>query len=143
VSERPASERRISQRRATDRLARDRRSDQGDRAAGPRQISLVLPHGMGLPLQTRLFKELGLTRVDLHSARGFMGTDPGAVFGRIERDVLQVVVDEERAAEVFEWLYREAHVAEQEGRFLYVARLARATPHRLPEAVPLEVRKVT
>ena len=103
-----------------------------------RQISCVLPHGLGLPLQNRLFRELGLTRVDLHSARGFMGADPRGLFNRIERDVLQVVVEEERADEVFEWLYREGHVADQEGRFLYVARVARATAFELPEGVPME-----
>ena len=107
-------------------------------AGQPRQITSVLPHGMGLPLQERLFHELGLTRMELHSARGFMGSDPERLLNRIERDVLQVIVDEDRADEVFEWLYREAHVADQEGRFLYVARLGRATPYALPEEVPLE-----
>jgi hypothetical protein len=108
------------------------------RAGQPRQICCVLPRGQGLPLQSRLFNELGLTRVELHSARGFMGSDPERLFSRIERDVLQVVVNEERADEVFEWLYHEAHVADQEGRFLYVARLARATPFALPGGIPLE-----
>ena len=104
----------------------------------PRQISCVMPHGLGLPLQRRLFHELGLTRVELHSARGFMGSDPEHLFSRIERDVLQVVVEAERADEVFEWLYHEARVADQEGRFLYVARLARATPYELPKGIPME-----
>ena len=110
-------------------------------AAGqPRQITSVLPHGMGPPLQERLFEEFGLTRVELHTARGFMGSDPERLLNRIERDVLQVIVDEDRADEVFEWLYHEAHVADQEGRFLYVAKLGRATPYALPENVPLEAR---
>ena len=110
------------------------------RPGPPRQITCVMPHGIGLRLQERLFHELGLTRVELHSARGFMGTDPERLLSRIERDVLQVIVDEERADEVFEWLYREAHVADQEGRFLYVAKLGRATPFALPDDVPLEGR---
>jgi hypothetical protein len=110
----------------------------GPRVSQPRQISCVLPHGLGIPLQSRLFHELGLTRVELHSARGFIGSDPERLFSRIERDVLQVVVDEERADAVFEWLYHEAHVADQEGRFLYVAKLARATSFAMPEGIPLE-----
>jgi hypothetical protein len=110
-------------------------------SGNPRQISCVLPHGHGLQLQNRLFHELRLTRVELHSARGFMGSDPERLFSRIERDVLQVIVDEERADEVFAWLYREAHVAEQEGRFLYMTKLALATPFALPEGVPMEQRR--
>ena len=49
-----------------------------------RLICCMLPHGAGLPLQTRLFEELRLTRVDLHSARGFIGSDPRALFNRTQ-----------------------------------------------------------
>jgi hypothetical protein len=103
-----------------------------------RLVCCVLPHGLGLRLQERLFRELGMSRVDLHSARGFIGSDPRNLFNRVERDVLRVVVDEERADEIFEWLYREAHVGAQDGRFLYAARITRSTEYRLPEGVPLE-----
>lgn len=104
----------------------------------PRLVACVLPEGMGVDLQARLFSELGLTRVDLHSARGFMGSDPASLFNRVERDIVSVVVDAERADEVFDWLHREAEVGEREGRFLYVTRLDQATPFALPPDVPME-----
>ena len=105
----------------------------------PRLLCCMMPHGTGLPLLERIFHQLGITRVDLHSARGFfIGADPRGLFSRIERDVLQVVVEEERAEELFDWLYREAHVGTQEGRFLYMARLGHATGYAMPPGVPLE-----
>jgi hypothetical protein len=103
-----------------------------------RLVCCVLPHGTGLRLEERLFRELGMTRVDLHSARGFIGSDPRNLFNRVERDVLRVVVEEARADEIFEWLYREAQVGTQEGRFLYSARITQSTEYRLPAGIPLE-----
>lgn len=103
-----------------------------------RLLSCLLPAGLGSALQARLFHELGLTRVDVHSARGFMGSDPERLFNRVEKELLSVVTTEERAEEVFEWLYREGKVAELEGRFLYMVRLSHATAFELPADVPLE-----
>ena len=57
---------------------------------------------------------------------------------RLGGDVLQGVVEEGRDDEVFDWVYREAHVGDQEGRFLYMVRIPRATPYSLPKGVSLE-----
>lgn len=103
-----------------------------------RLVACLLPRGVGLELQGRIFSEMGLARVDVHATRGFIGTDPAGLFSRVEKEILSVVVEEERAEEVFEWIYREARVAELEGRFLYMARLDFATPFELPADVPLE-----
>lgn len=105
---------------------------------GDRLVSCILPQGLGLELQGRIFSELGLTRVDVHSARGFMASDPGGLFNRVEKEILSVVVEAGRAEEVFEWMYREGGVAELEGRFLYMTRLDAATAFALPADVPLE-----
>lgn len=105
----------------------------------PRLICCMLPHGTGRSLLERLYHQLGVTRADLHSARGFfIGADPRGFFSRVERDVLQVIVDGEEADGVFEWLYREGHVGDQPGRFMYMARLARATGYGMPQNVPVE-----
>lgn len=107
-------------------------------ADGDRLLGCVVPKGVGLELMDRLFHEHGMTRVELHSARGFLGSDPTGLFNRVEKDFLLAVVGEDRADELFDWIYREARVAEAEGRFLYMTRLHRATPFRLPDDVPLE-----
>ena len=105
---------------------------------GQKLVSCLMPSGPGPELQARLFSELGLNRVDLHSARGFMGADPSGLFNRVEKDVVSVVVDEDRAEEVFDWLYREGQVGEAEGRFLYMVRLEAATAFEIPSDVPRE-----
>jgi hypothetical protein len=104
-----------------------------------RLLSCLVPQGLGSDLRARIFSELRLTRVDLHSARGFMGSDPGGLFNRVERDIVSVVVEAEQADEVFDWLYHEAEVGTKEGRFLYMTRLDRSTPFTLPDEVPMEV----
>lgn len=107
-------------------------------SSGDRLISCILPPGVGMQLQRRLFHELGLTRVDVHSARGYSGSDPEALFSRMEREVLSVVASEEQAEEVFGWIHREAEVADLRGRFLYMGRLSRSTEYELPRGVPFE-----
>lgn len=97
-----------------------------------------MPKGVGLPLLRRLSSELGLTAANLHSARGFSGVDSRGVFNRVEKDVLTVVVSEEQSEDVFLWIYREAEVSTQRGRFIHQARLRGATPFHLPEGVPQE-----
>jgi hypothetical protein len=107
-------------------------------ATGVRLVGCVMPKGVGLEIMNRLFHEKGLTRVELHSARGFMGSDPTGLFNRVEKDFLMAIVEEDRADDIFDWIYREARVSEVEGRFLYMTRLNRATAFEIPEDVPLE-----
>lgn len=106
--------------------------------AEERLLGCVLPRGVGPPILERLFREKDIKRAHLHSARGFLGSDPRGMFNRVEKDFLMVILEASRADEVFEWIYREARVAELEGRFLYMAPLRRSTPFTLPADVPLE-----
>ena len=103
-----------------------------------RLLGCLLPRGSGIPLVSRLAREKGITRAQVHSGRGFMGSDPMSLTNRVEKDLLTVVVEAARADEIFAWIYHEARVSEVEGRFLYMTRLITATPFRLPEGVPVE-----
>lgn len=107
-------------------------------SATDRRISCILPPGVAVELQRRLFHELGLMRVSVHSVRGFSGSDPESLFGRMEREVLSVIASRGEAERVFEWIYREGEIAELEGRFLYMARLSRATELEVPPDLPFE-----
>ena len=104
----------------------------------PRLITCLLPQGHGLRLQQSLFKERGLTRVDLSTARGFIGSDPRNPFHRVEKDIVSVVVEADECDDVFAWLWAEPQLAGMEGGFVYVVRLSSAMPYRLPEEMPLE-----
>jgi hypothetical protein len=97
-----------------------------------------MPKGIGLPLLRRLSEELGIVTATLHSARGFSGGSRPGVFDRLEKDVLAVVVEEDRSDEVFLWLYQEARVSTEKGRLLLVAPLRGATPFQMPEGVAWE-----
>lgn len=105
---------------------------------GEKLLTCVMPKGVGLPLLRRLSDELGIVTASLHSARGLVGSDPGGVFNRVEKDVLTVPVPAPEADALFLWVYREARVSTEPGRFLYVAPLRGVTPFRLPEDVPAE-----
>lgn len=106
--------------------------------AADRLVGCLVPKGLGMELMTRLFREKGLTRVSVHSARGFMGSDPRGLFNRVEKELLTAIVAPDRAEEVFQWIYREAQVAEVEGRLLYMAPVQHASPFVLPADIPIE-----
>lgn len=105
---------------------------------GQKLITCVMPKGVGLPILRRLSDELGMVTASLHSARGLVGSDPGGVFNRVEKDVLTVTVAAPEADGLFLWIYQEANVATEPGRFLYLAPLRGATPLHLPDDVPAE-----
>lgn len=97
-----------------------------------RLVGCVLPRGLGVELLSRLFREKGINRAETRPARGVLGSDPSGLLNRIEKDFLTVVVEAERADEIFAWIYHQAGVAREEGRFLYMTRLSAATPFTLP-----------
>lgn len=106
--------------------------------AGRKVLTCVMPKGYGLPLLRRLSDELGIVTASLHSARGLAGSDPRGVFSRVEKDVLTLVLPEERADELFLWMHQAGEVGTQPGRFLYAAPLTGATSFSLPDGVPWE-----
>lgn len=67
-----------------------------------------------------------------------MGSDPRRLLNRVEKDLLTILVEGDRADEIFTWIYHVARVSEVEGRFLYMTRVLRTTPYRLPEGVAAE-----
>ncbi len=72
---------------------------------GDRLLSCLLPQGLGMELQARLFSELGLTRVEVHAARGFIGSDPGGLFNCVEKEILTAITAADQADDIFEWIY--------------------------------------
>ena len=64
---------------------------------GDRLLSCLLPQGLGAELQARLFSELGLTRVEVHSARGFIGSNPGGLFNCVEKEILTAITAADQA----------------------------------------------
>jgi len=102
-----------------------------------RLITCILPRGAGLAVLQELHDQ-GRYRAGMHAARAFVGSGDGGLFGRVEKDILTVVVTAEEAPELFEWIYRRTRMGEVPGGFMFMTRLACASSFLLPERIPSE-----
>lgn len=90
-------------------------------------ITCITPKGKAIEIESLLYKEKGISSVNVASGRG------GGRRGRIEVDILTVDVSEEKADEIFEFIYHKAEIGEYHGGFMYQGRLTGSTPFELPE----------
>lgn len=90
-------------------------------------ITCITPRGKCLPIVKLLHEEKGLNTADVHSGRG------GGRRGRLEVDIMTVVVDPAMADEIFEFIYHKAEIGEYHGGFMYQGKLLGATSFVLPE----------
>ncbi len=90
-------------------------------------ITCITPKGKAMAIEKLLQKEKGINSVNIASGRG------GGRRGRIEVDILTVVVSAERADEIFEFIYYSADIGEYHGGFMHQGALTGATPFELPE----------
>ena len=93
-----------------------------------RLISLILPLGRGHALLEALDREKGLVTAFSHHARGF-GVS-GFLMRRgfalqTEKDVIHVAVPEERAEEIYEFLYLAGNIGQPHGGFMFIEPLER------------------
>lgn len=94
-----------------------------------RAIVCVLPRGAARPVLEALAKEKGITAASLHSARGaaFAGRARRSGMGReVEKDILTAFAPEERADEIFAYLYERAGIAASPQAFLYMEKTGAA-----------------
>ena len=98
-------------------------------------ITCVLYKGGGFKLIEALRKR-GLTRANLHHARGSAIGDPVRKNGlprQFEKEIVTVVTPAAQADELFEFLYHEADIKSPRGGFLYMRKAVHATPFLLPD----------
>lgn len=93
----------------------------------PKLITCILPKGKATNILSLLHEEKKIDSANMYSGRG------GGRRGRLEVDVLTVVVSEERADEIFEYIYLNAEVGNFHGGFMYQAKLNKTTPFTLPQ----------
>ena len=96
-------------------------------------MTCITSRGKALGIVKKLREEKGINTANIHTGRG------GGRRGRLEVDMLVVVVDGDKADEIFEFIYYEAEVGEYHGGFMYQGALTGATSFTLPE-IPEEVR---
>lgn len=99
-------------------------------------ISAVLPKGVALEVITKLKDEKNIIAANLNYARGTGKLTPLKYREDIverEKEVLTVVVDEERGDEIFEYIYDVADVNKPHGGLIYMHPLLHSSEYRLPD----------
>ena len=101
-----------------------------------RIITCILPKGHA-PAALNLVKDtFGIITANIHSGRGVGRLTPLRYRGvgeQSEKDILDVVVDAERADEVFEAIYHEAGIDQAHGGIIFMGRLHAASLFTLPD----------
>jgi len=94
-----------------------------------KRIVCLVPEGKAKPAMIRLHAAHADLHILMHFARG-IGRRKTVVFNGFgdqgERDVLEVIVPEDRADEVFDLLYQEAGINKYRGGIIYMHALKRS-----------------
>jgi hypothetical protein len=109
-----------------------------DQNTNSKLITSFLPHGTGVSMINLLKQETGVCTGNVNSSRG-TGSSAGAsdFDSWVEVDVLDVVVDANRADEIFNFIYEKAGIGEGNHGFIIQQNLARSTKFSLPD-LPVE-----
>jgi nitrogen regulatory protein P-II 1 len=97
-------------------------------------ITCIIPAGRGLEL-VRQLKGQGVASVHVHHARG-VGTSSRRRRGVsyfAEREIIDVLVEAERADAIFEFIYRAADIGKPHAGMLLMEKAGRAAPLLLPD----------
>lgn len=100
-----------------------------------RLITCILYQGGGTEILKAL-RARGLTTANVHHARGSAIGDPPGKKGlpsTFAQEIVTVVVPAEQADEIFDLLHEKGEIDQPRGGFLYMERLRRAVPFKLPE----------
>ena len=101
-----------------------------------RQITAILPTGIGQKVVELLSLERGLTTASLHRDRG-VGIVPligsKGVGTQVEWELVTVIVTRAQADEVFEYIFDRGEIDRPHGGFIYMGVLQAATQFLLPD----------
>ena len=93
-----------------------------------KRITCFLPKGVGIRLVEKLHVEKKIDSINVHTGRGY-GQNSGAWS---EHDILTVVLDAERAEEIFEFIFFQGELNKPGGGFIYLSPLIKASHYTLP-----------
>lgn len=100
-------------------------------------ITAILPKGVALNVTCLLKNEKGIMTANFVFARGVGRMTPmkyRAVGEQSEREMLTVVVPEDRGEEIFEYLYNAAGINKLHGGFIYMHSIS-SSEYTLPENI--------
>ena len=97
-------------------------------------ITSFLPHGTGVPIIKLLKQETGICTGNINSSRGTGSSAGTSNFDNwVEVDVLDVVVNADRADEIFNFIYEKAGIGEGNHGFMIQQTLVMSTKFSLPD----------
>ena len=100
-------------------------------------ITAILPKGVSLNVVSRLKKEKDVITANFYYARGIgkMTAEKARISGEErEREILSVVVDEERGDEIYEYVYHAADINKPHGGVMYM-RTVLGSEYILPDDI--------
>lgn len=99
-------------------------------------ITCILPKGLALPLLKKLKDEKNINKANINSGRGMGKITPLAYRGigdQAEKEMLNIVVSQDKADDLFNYIYLEADINRPHGGMLYMSQLGMVTPFILPD----------
>ena len=105
-----------------------------DQNTNSKLITSFLPRGTGTTLIKLLKQETGICTGNVNSSRGTGSSAGASDFDNwVEVDVLDVVVNADRADEIFNFIYEKAGIAEGNHGFMIQQSLIQSTNFSLPD----------
>lgn len=99
-------------------------------------ITALLPKGRAMKVVEKLFHEHGISRVNVNRARGVGKLTPQRHRGieeTTEKEIMTVIVEADRADEIFEYIYFEAEINRPHGGLMFQQPVLDTTLYMLPE----------
>jgi len=99
-------------------------------------ITALLPKGRATKLVEQLLNEHGITRVNVNHARGVGRITPlrhRGIGETTERDIVTVIIEADRAEEIFEFIFFEAEINRPHGGLIFQEPVLTTTLYNLPE----------
>lgn len=99
-----------------------------------KRITCFLPKGAGLKIVEMLHVEKKIDSTNVHTGRGLRTVESVKDYGAwSEQDILTVIVDADRAKEIFDYIFFQGELNKPGGGFIFQADIQRSTPFYLPE----------
>jgi nitrogen regulatory protein PII len=102
-------------------------------------ITCILPKGIALDVIKLLKEQYDIVSANINNARGVGKITPliyRGIGAQSEKEILTVVVKEDIADELFEFIYNEANINRPHGGLMFMNKLSKASIYRMPEVEP-------
>ncbi len=99
-------------------------------------ITCILPKGIAREVSEKLLKEKGIITGNINNARGsghITAKKHQKAGYQSEKEMFRVVVDADRADEVFEFIYSHAELHQPHGGIMFQNALRKSTEYVLPD----------